>query len=203
MPVSGTSGGVPETLVAFSPDGLHLAIWHPLLTPSGSTSFNSGGEAPAVSVWNLRSGREAFSLSHVGTVGGVAFSPDGSFLASAGQDRIIRVWDARDGRSLGAMKGPTQWVGRVAVSPDCQLGRRFGRIADRQSLGLRRGAAGRGLRGFSFAHTARLRPDGRRLALAVEDLGPVLVDTLTGMEVAVLTELPRPSTPSPGAETPG
>ncbi len=55
-----------------------------------------------------------------GPVRGVTFSPDGSRIASGGRDRIVRVWDAIDGRELLALKGHSYQVETVEFSPDGQ-----------------------------------------------------------------------------------
>ena len=47
----------------------------------------------------------------------IAYSPDGSLLATASLDGTARVWDARTGRPLRAIEHP-EGVSNVAFSPD-------------------------------------------------------------------------------------
>jgi WD40 repeat protein len=52
-------------------------------------------------------------------VSAVAFSPDGTRLASAGRDRTVRLWDVATMAPIGApIRGHTEWVQSVAFSPD-------------------------------------------------------------------------------------
>jgi WD40 repeat protein len=55
---------------------------------------------------------------HSGEVDSVAWSPDGTRLASAGRDMSVRVWDARTGQSLLTSTGHSSAVWAVTWSPD-------------------------------------------------------------------------------------
>jgi WD40 repeat protein len=50
----------------------------------------------------------------------VAFSPDGQYLASAGLDGLIKVWDAHTGQSLRTFRTCDNPVFSVAFSPNGQ-----------------------------------------------------------------------------------
>ncbi|MHB1425450.1 MAG: WD40 repeat domain-containing protein [Gemmataceae bacterium] len=53
-----------------------------------------------VRLWELASGRERLCLEgHRGAIGSLAFSSDGTLLASGGTDRIVMVWDVTGQRT--------------------------------------------------------------------------------------------------------
>jgi len=58
---------------------------------------------------------------HTSWVHAVAFSPDGSLLASASRDRTVRLWNAGTGQEVQKLEGHTDWVRAVAFSPDGSL----------------------------------------------------------------------------------
>jgi WD40 repeat protein len=55
---------------------------------------------------------------HEGPVNWVAFSSDGTMLATACSDGAVRVWDARDGSLVSVMTGPARQIWKAEFSPD-------------------------------------------------------------------------------------
>ena len=48
----------------------------------------------------------------------VAFTPDGSRLASAGWDKTVRLWDVASGQEMVTLRAHADAVNAVAFSPD-------------------------------------------------------------------------------------
>jgi NB-ARC domain/WD domain, G-beta repeat len=55
---------------------------------------------------------------HTGSVWSVAISADGTWLATAGGDETVRIWDAATGEHRAILTGHTSWVRSVAISAD-------------------------------------------------------------------------------------
>jgi WD40 repeat protein len=80
-----TFGGYPDCLygIAFSPDGRRIS------TASGPRSPRGPGE---IRVWDLSAGQQVLAWPVPYGVHGVAYSPDGKFLAHVGEDRQGHLW---------------------------------------------------------------------------------------------------------------
>lgn len=72
-----------------------------------------------VRLWDIASQTVIHRLSgHTDTVWAVAFSPDGTLLASASADQTIRLWDVASGTLLRTLTGHTATVRTLAFTPD-------------------------------------------------------------------------------------
>jgi serine/threonine protein kinase len=93
----------------FDPDATHLAVG----------SYQPERAQSHISVREVRTGREVVSISaHTQIIECMAFTADGSRLATGSADKTAMLWDARTGRELLTMRGMNAPVTAVAFSPD-------------------------------------------------------------------------------------
>ncbi|KDQ15499.1 hypothetical protein BOTBODRAFT_173977 [Botryobasidium botryosum FD-172 SS1] len=94
-----------------------------LLTPS-DTVLRSQYFNEARAPWRLRNGEKRWPsllaplAGHSDHVTFVTFSPDNTRLASASEDRTIRIWDGCTGTLIDELNGHTSSVNCVVFSPD-------------------------------------------------------------------------------------
>jgi WD40 repeat protein len=88
----------------FSPDGRFLVTW----------AF-----APAVHVWDPRTGRLLHTLRHNARVDRVAFHPARpTLMATGGRDSVVRIWDLESGQLISRLQHPFWIAGQLEFSPD-------------------------------------------------------------------------------------
>jgi WD40 repeat protein/DNA-binding SARP family transcriptional activator len=98
IPVPGS-----EAPLAFSPDGGRIVV----------------ARSERATVVDVSSGAELAQLTGAAAVvASLAFSPDGSLIATGHEDGVVRLWDADSGRTVTVLRGQKSRIKSVVFSPD-------------------------------------------------------------------------------------
>ncbi len=169
--------------VSFSPDGNLLATSSDDLTAK---------------IWDTNSGQELFTLIGHGHapvsippfdgVIQVAFSPDGTILATAGGDGTVKLWDVSNGQELITLDAhPENVVIDLAFSPDGVYLLTGGWEGTAKLFEVDTGQVLHTLTGHtSGVHGVGFSPDGKRLLTGSEDGTVILWDATTGQSLLTL-----------------
>jgi WD40 repeat protein len=128
---------------------------------------------------------------HSGGVCCVAWSPDGTRLASSSEDRTVKVWDAETGQHALTLRGHTDEVWGVTWSPDgMRLASTSGPFHGHGEVKVwdaRTAQEALSLQGhWGRVYGVAWSPDGTRLASSSEDRTVKVWDAKTGQEALSL-----------------
>ncbi|GHB77172.1 hypothetical protein GCM10010377_79410 [Streptomyces viridiviolaceus] len=176
-----SNDGAWPSHLAFSPDGTTLAV-----TVIGFRASKS--DQSEVQLWDVRERRRTATLKgHTGQVTSLAFSPDGTMLATGASDATARLWDVRGHRSLATLPGHSGTVWTVAFSPDGRILASGGQdrsiwlwdVEERTAVTVLNSHTGQ-VNALAFS------PDGTMLATGASDATVRLWDMRVGQPLATI-----------------
>jgi WD40 repeat protein len=148
-PVRNIKGpGYYPRCMAVSPDGRLIVV---------------GGNASFVGLCETDTGAECKRLEgHHGDIASVAFSADGTTLASAAlADKSVKLWEVATGKERATLQGHDGWLRRVAFSPN---GKVLASCSDDGTIRLWDTASGTQSAAWSEPADVAFTVDGRTLA---------------------------------------
>jgi WD40 repeat protein len=161
-----------------------------------SMVFSADGERFASASWkilvhNPHNGEEIQMLMSGSArtyVYSVAFSPDKSLLVSASSDKMVRIWDVKNGKLLFSIKAHKQAVnhaefspnGKTIISASSDKTVKLWNVTDGKRVGVFPGHS-------DGVNWATFSPDGKLVATACQDKLIYLFDAATQKKLKQLT----------------
>lgn len=162
--------------LAWSPDGKRIA-----------SACSSMGLDKTVHIWNAKTGSpilrydSSYGLMPDFSVSSLAWSPDGTRIASTCGDKTIRIWNAMTGKHISTFKTSSDWVYTIVWSPD---GRCLALANGDTTAEILDTSNGRILLTYRGHHESvrdiAWSPDGSRLATASNDRTVQIWDAANG-----------------------
>src|SRR5262249_34946453 len=93
--------GAELAVLTGHPAGIYRLAW----SHDGTLIAAAGDQQ--VYVWEVKTGKKVAVLAHASVVYGLAFSPDGTRLATGCRDNTIRLWDLAKFEEVAELRGHT------------------------------------------------------------------------------------------------
>ena len=186
--------------IAFSPDGTKLAsgsadetvkLWDVSTGENINTFGETGSASAAVQMLQIFSGRGSSSTQRKSPVTSVAFSPDGTTLASGELGGMVKLWNVSTGKNINTFHGPGGLSTSVAFSPDgtklaSSISGGYGTVEIREvTTGKNINTIAGHLDGVQ---SIVFSPDSTKLAAGLSGAGVKLWEIETGQQVATFSE---------------
>ena len=187
--------------IAFSPDGTKLAsgaadetvkLWDVSTGENINTFGGTGSTSAAVQMLQIFSGRAPSSTQRKSPVTSVAFSPDGTTLASGELGGMVKLWNVSTGKNINTFHGPGGLsTTSVAFSPDgTQLASAIS--GGYGTVEIRKVTTGKNINTIAGhldgVQSIVFSPDGTKLAAGLSGAGVKLWEIETGQQVAIFSE---------------
>lgn len=185
-------------LLALSSDGERVVsgswdqtalLWHPgATTPAMNSQTNETASACAVT-----SADNSVVLNHGSPLHALSISPSGDYIATAGTDGVVKLWDGHTGALRARFVGHSGVVDGLGFSPNSQnlisAGRdrtvRLWNVHTEQNIAVLRGHS-------NSVFTAAFAPSGAEAVTASYDKTARIWDVRSGTPVAILQGHNRP-----------
>jgi len=190
------SAALDDTVRAWprsGPDAAHGRLLTTMSAPIEDLATTPNGDVAAIGardgarIVDLASSKVVSLVGHAGAVRGVVIAPAGDLVATGGEDRSVRLWNAHTGEAVAKLEGHEAELGALDFSDDgtrLASGDRDGivrvwDVARRASIATLRG------------HTRRVvnvafSPDGQTVASSSNDHTVRVWDIATSKELAAL-----------------
>jgi WD40 repeat protein len=173
-----------------------IYLWTVEISSDGKM-IASGGDLGNIKLWDLKTGKEIYTLVHSNvvwnTIWSFAFSPDNMILVSGDLDGNTTFWDTHTGKALHNLVDPDgNSTNSIAFSPDAQIlaigtdyritlwdVNSYQRIRTLE-FDLRGGEGYSGIRGVLFS------PDGKMIAAANGDNLAMVWEVASGKKLSTI-----------------
>ncbi|MBW4503576.1 MAG: serine/threonine protein kinase [Scytonema hyalinum WJT4-NPBG1] len=124
---------------------------------------------------------------HWGDVNSLAFSREGTTLASGSDDKSVKLWNLNNRQEIRTLKGHKDIIYSVAISPDGQIVVSGSKDNTIKVWNLNTGQEIRTLKGHSsFINCVAITPDSQKIASGSYDKTIKVWDLNTGQEIRTL-----------------